>query len=49
MSTFIVGAIVLILMILAVRSIIKSKKNGECNCGGSCKSCRAHCHESSHK
>lgn len=45
MATYIIGAIVFLLMILAVKSIIKSKKNGECSCGGSCKSCGGHCHD----
>ncbi len=45
MGTYIVGAIVFILMALAVRSIIKSKKKGECSCGCGCESCGAHCHD----
>lgn len=44
MGTFIVGSIVLIIMGIAIRSIIKDRKNGKaCGCGQSCKGCSGHC------
>ncbi|MDD2957604.1 MAG: FeoB-associated Cys-rich membrane protein [Lachnospiraceae bacterium] len=45
MGTVIVGAIVLGALTLAVRSMIKDKKNGKSlQCGGDCKNCGGHCH-----
>lgn len=44
MGTFIVGSIVIIIMGIAIRSIIKDRKNGKaCGCGQSCKGCSGHC------
>ena len=42
----VVGAAALVLVIgLAVRSMIKDKKNGKSlQCGGDCKHCGGHCH-----
>lgn len=47
MWTFIIGAVVFLLMVLAIRSMIKTKKSGgSCtSCGGACGHCNAHCHE----
>ncbi len=43
MANFIIGGIVLILIIAAIRSIIKNK--GTCDCGnGGCNCCQHHCH-----
>ncbi len=45
MGTFVVGAIVCIIIGLAVRSMIRDKKNGKSiQCGGDCKHCGGHCH-----
>ncbi|MCQ4727240.1 FeoB-associated Cys-rich membrane protein [Anaerotignum faecicola] len=41
MGTYIVGGIVLIIIILAVRQVRKTKKNGGCGCG--CDNCASHC------
>ena len=48
METVIVGAIVLAVLCLAVRSMIKSHKKGGCSacgggCGGACGHCSADC------
>lgn len=45
MATFVVGIVVFLLMALAVKSIIKSKKSGKGTCGCGCESCGAHCHD----
>ena len=46
MSTFIVGAVVLAVAVLAARKIYKDKKSGNCcsGCGGSCAGCHGECH-----
>lgn len=45
MGTVIVGAIVLGIVALAVRSMIRDKKRGKSlQCGGDCKHCGGHCH-----
>lgn len=44
MGTGIVGVILLVIVVIAVRSIIKDKKNGKSvQCGGDCSHCRG-CH-----
>lgn len=44
MGTFVVGMIVLVVVILAIRSMIKDKKAGKSlQCGGDCSKCRG-CH-----
>ncbi len=45
MGTLIVGLIVLGAAAMAVRSMIKDKKNGKSiQCGGDCRQCRGQCH-----
>lgn len=43
MGTFVVGAILLLIVVLIVRSIIKGKKSGKSSCGGDCSNCGG-CH-----
>lgn len=43
MSTIIVGAVVLVVAVLAARKVYKDKKNGKC-CGGNCSGCSGSCH-----
>ena len=44
MGTFVVGAILVIVVFLIVRSMIHDKKNGKSlQCGGDCKNCGGHC------
>ena len=44
MGTFVVGAILVIVVCLIVRSMIHDKKNGKSlQCGGDCKNCGGHC------
>ena len=43
MGTVVVGAIVVVIAGLAVRSIVKDKKIGK-GCNGNCGSCGGHCH-----
>ena len=44
MGTFVVGAILVIVVCLIVRSMIHGKKNGKSlQCGGDCKNCGGHC------
>ena len=44
MGTFVVGAILVIVVCLIVRSMIHDKKNGKSlHCGGDCKNCGGHC------
>lgn len=42
-GTVIVGAIVLLCVGLAIRSMIKDKKSGKSSCGGDCSKCGGHC------
>ncbi|NBI90418.1 FeoB-associated Cys-rich membrane protein [Lachnospiraceae bacterium] len=45
MGTFIVGLVVLCGILLAVKSIIRDKKNGKSiQCGGDCGHCGGRCH-----
>lgn len=45
MGTVIVGAIVVGVVGLIVRSMVKDKKAGKSlQCGGDCKHCGGHCH-----
>lgn len=44
-GTFIAGAIVLVFLGFAIKSMIKDKLNGKSiQCGGDCKHCGGHCH-----
>ncbi len=44
MGTFIVGAVILGIVGLIIRSMIRDKKNGKSiQCGGDCKHCGGHC------
>ena len=44
MGTFVVGAILVIVVCLIARSMIHDKKNGKSlQCGGDCKNCGGHC------
>lgn len=43
MSTLIVGAIIAIIVALAVKSTIKTQKSGGCGCG--CEGCGSQCEE----
>lgn len=45
MGTFIVGLVIAGAVVLAIRSMIKDKKNGKSiQCGGDCRHCGGHCH-----
>lgn len=45
MGTAIVGMIVLAIVAMAIRSMVRDKKNGKSlQCGGDCKHCGGHCH-----
>lgn len=45
MGTVVVAAVLVLVIGLAVRSMIKDKKNGKSlQCGGNCKHCGGHCH-----
>jgi hypothetical protein len=45
MGTVIVGAVVLGIVVLAVKSMIRDKKAGKSiQCGGDCKHCGGSCH-----
>ena len=45
MGTVVVGIIVAGVVALAVRSMVRDKKNGKSiQCGGDCKNCVGHCH-----
>ena len=45
MGTVVVTAALVLVIGLAVRSMIKDKKNGKSlQCGGDCKHCGGHCH-----
>lgn len=43
MGTVVVGAVVILLVVAAVKSLRKDKKNGKGICGGDCSSCKG-CH-----
>lgn len=43
MGTFVVGAIVVLCVTLAVRSMVQDKKSGRSHCGGDCSKCKGHC------
>ena len=43
MGTFVVGAIVLGCVMLAIRSLRADKRNGKASCGGGCGRCKG-CH-----
>lgn len=43
MGTFIVGAVVLLAVAAAIKSIIKDKGSGKASCGGDCSHCKG-CH-----
>lgn len=43
MGTVIVGAVVLLLVVGAVFSMVRDKKNGKSQCGGDCSRCSGHC------
>lgn len=43
MGTVVVGAIVVVIAGLGVRSIVKDKKSGK-GCNGNCGNCGGHCH-----
>ena len=43
MGTFVVGAILVLIVELIVRGIVKDKKSGKSSCGGDCSHCRG-CH-----
>ncbi|MFQ6791927.1 FeoB-associated Cys-rich membrane protein [Thomasclavelia sp.] len=45
LGTIVVAGIILILVILAIRSIHKDKLDGKSSCGGDCGFCGANCHE----
>ncbi len=46
MGTFAVGSIVCFFVGLAVRSMVRDKKNGKSiQCGGNCKNCGGHCRQ----
>ena len=51
MATFLVGAGLLAVVGLIIRSMIRDKKNGKSSCGGSCGSCGSHslCHRDLYK
>ena len=43
MGTVIVGAVIVVIVAVIVRSMIKDKKSGKSSCGGDCSHCRG-CH-----
>lgn len=45
MGTIIVGAILLLMVALVIRSMVRDKKNGKSlQCGGDCSHCGGRCH-----
>ena len=45
MGTVLVGAVVLGVVALVIRSMVKDKKKGKSlQCGGDCSHCGGHCH-----
>ncbi len=49
MGTIVVGAVVLVVAVLAARKIYRDKKNGNCcsGCGGNCTAHQGRCHTKS--
>lgn len=44
MGTIVVGAVLVGLVVLVIRSMIRDKKNGKSiHCGGDCENCKGHC------
>lgn len=43
MGTYIVGAILVIMVVAIIRKLYKDKKNGK-GCGGNCAGCKSNCH-----
>lgn len=44
MGTLLVGAVLLGIVALVVRSMVRDKKNGKSlQCGGDCRNCAGHC------
>ncbi len=43
MSTIIVAAVVILIAVLAIRSIVKDHQNGIGACGSKCSECSSHC------
>ncbi len=45
MGTVVVGAVILVLVGLAVNSMVRDRKSGKSiQCGGDCSHCGGHCH-----
>ncbi|MDD6202482.1 MAG: FeoB-associated Cys-rich membrane protein [Lachnospiraceae bacterium] len=45
MGTLLVGAILLIIIALIIKSMVKDKKSGKSlQCGGQCDRCKMNCH-----
>lgn len=46
MGTMVVLAVLILAVVLVIRSMIRDKKNGKSlQCGGGCKYCGGHCHQ----
>ena len=43
MGTVIVGAVIVVIVAVIVRTMLKDKKSGKSSCGGDCSHCRG-CH-----
>lgn len=48
-STIIVGAILVAVVVLIIRNMRKNKKNGIGSCGCNCSGCAMGCHDTSEK
>ena len=45
MGTFIVLAVLAVIVALVIRGVVRDKKNGKSiQCGGDCRHCGGHCH-----
>ena len=44
-ATFIVAAVLVVVVALLVRYEWKQRKSGGCSCGGNCGACGGHCHD----
>ncbi len=45
MGTFIVLAVLAVIVALVIRGMVRDKKNGKSiQCGGDCRHCGGHCH-----